>query len=116
MINFIQSSHTENCNDIITISDDVWIQLTTLLLKIDPRNQKTYKPSYKYLIGVREKYDLTFKNIINDYFTYLIKYKKIQVTSAFLTFVEKVVHSVATNDEILINYVLGGFAQFSDIL
>ena len=116
MINFIQSSHTEKCNDIITISDDVWIQLTTLLLKIEPRNQKTYKPSYKYLIGVREKYDLTFKNIINDYFTYLIKYKKIQVTSAFLTFVEKVVHSVATNDEILINYVLGGFAQFSDIL
>jgi replication factor C subunit 3/5 len=116
MINFIQSNHTEKCNDIITIADDVWIQLTKLLLKIDPTNQKTYKPSYKYLIDVREKYDLTFKNIINDYFTYLIKYKKIQVTSAFLTFVEKVVHSVATNDEILINYVLGGLAQFSDIL
>jgi hypothetical protein len=59
---------------------------------------------------------MTYKNIIKDYFTYLIKSKKIRVTSAFLTFVERVVHSSSIQDDILINYVLGGFGDFSTIL
>jgi DNA polymerase III delta prime subunit len=116
MINFIQSHHNSNYNDIITIDDEVWSQLTTLLLKVEPNNQKTYKSPYNYLNNVREKYDLTFKNIINDYFTYLIKHKKIKVTTKFLTFVEKVVHSLSTNDEILINYFLAEFTHFGDML
>ena len=116
MINFIQSHHNSTYSDIITIDDEVWSQLTTLLLKVESNNQKTYKPPYKYLNNVREKYDLTFKNIINDYFTYLIKYKKIKVTSEFLTFVEKVVHSLSTNDEMLINYFLAEFTHFGDML
>jgi len=116
MINFIQSHHNSSYNDIITIDDEVWSQLTILLLKVEPNNQKTYKSPYKYLINVREKYDLTFKNIINDYFTYLIKHKKIKVTTKFLTFVEKVVHSLSTNDEILINYFLAEFTHFGDML
>lgn len=116
MINFIQSHHNSSYNDIITIDDEVWSQLTTLLLKVEPNNQKTYKSPYKYLNNVRENYDLTFKNIINDYFTYLIKHKKIKVTPKFLTFVEKVVHSLSTNDEILINYFLAEFTHFGDML
>jgi hypothetical protein len=101
---------------IVTIDDAVWTNLTGMLVKISADNQKTYKPAHKYLIAIRETYDLTFKNIIKDYFTHLIKYKKIQVTSAFLAFVERVVHSSPINDEILINYVLGGFGEFSPIL
>jgi replication factor C subunit 3/5 len=116
MINFIQCNHMSTTTGIVIIDDTVWIKLTELLTKIVSCDQKTYRPTYKYLIDVREIYELTFKNIIKDYFTYLIKYKKIQVTSAFLTFVERVVHSSSINDEILINYVLGGFGEFSTIL
>tara|TARA_B110000240_G_C13335064_1_gene382966 strand:+ start:269 stop:592 length:324 start_codon:yes stop_codon:yes gene_type:complete len=101
---------------IVTIDEEVWSKLTGLLTKIVSGDQKTYKPAHKYLIAIRETYDLTFKNIIKDYFTYLIKHKKIQVTSAFLAFVERVVHSSSINDDILINYVLGGFGDFSTIL
>lgn len=116
MINFIQCNHTTTTRGIVTIDDSVWSKLTTLLTKIDPCDQKTYKPAHRYLIAVRETYDLTFKNIIKDYFTYLIKYKKIQVTSTFLAFVERIVHSSSVNDDILVNYVLGGFAEFATIL
>ena len=116
MINFIQCNHTTTTRGIVTIDDSVWSKLTTLLTKIDPCDQKTYKPAHRYLIAVRETYDLTFKNIIKDYFTYLIKYKKIQVTSTFLAFVERIVHSSSINDDILVNYVLGGFAEFATIL
>jgi DNA polymerase III delta prime subunit len=116
MINFIQCNHLTDTTDIITIDDTVWIKLTQLLAKIIANDQKTYKPVYKYLIEIRRTYDMTFKNIIKDYFTYLIKSKKIQVTPAFLTFVERVVHSSDMNDHILINYVLGCFEEFLTIL
>jgi DNA polymerase III delta prime subunit len=116
MINFIQCNHMTDTTDIITIDDTVWIKLTQLLAKIIANDQKTYKPVYKYLIEIRRTYDMTFKNIIKDYFTYLIKSKKIQVTPAFLTFVERVVHSSDMNDHILINYVLGCFEEFLTIL
>jgi hypothetical protein len=101
---------------IVTIDETVWSELTTLLTKLSPDDQRTYKPAHKYLIAVRETYELTFKNIIKDYFTYLIKYKKIRVTSTFLAFVERVVQSSSIHDDVLINYVLGGFAEFSTIL
>jgi DNA polymerase III delta prime subunit len=116
MINFIQCNHMTTTTGIVTIDDAVWTKLTGMLVKISADDQKTYKPAHKYLIAIRETYDLTFKNIIKDYFTHLIKYKKIRVTSAFLAFVERVVHSSPINDEILINYVLGGFGEFSPIL
>jgi replication factor C subunit 3/5 len=116
MINFIQCNHTTTTSGIVTIDDTVWTKLTELLITIDPGNQKTYKPAHKYLIAVRKTYELTFKNIIKDYFTYLIKYKKIQVTTAFLAFVERIVHSSSITDDILVNYVLGGFGDFSTIL
>jgi len=101
---------------IVTIDEDVWVKLTRLLTNIVSCDQKTYKPAYKYLTAVRNTYGMTYKNIIKDYFTYLIKSKKIRVTSAFLTFVERVVHSSSIQDDILINYVLGGFGDFSTIL
>ena len=116
MINFIQCNHMTTTTGIVTIDETVWYELTTLLTKLSPDDQRTYKPAHKYLIAVRETYELTFKNIIKDYFTYLIKYKKIRVTSTFLAFVERVVHSSSIHDDILINYVLGGFAAFSTIL
>lgn len=116
MINFIQCNHMTDTTDIITIDGTVWVKLTQLLTKIIANDQKTYKPVHKYLIGIRRTYDMTFKNIIKDYFTYLIKSKKIKVTSTFLTFVERVVHSSDMNDHILINYVLGCFEGFLTIL
>ena len=116
MINFIQCNHMTTTTGIVTIDEAVWSKLTGLVTKILPCDQKTYKSAHKYLIAIRETYDLTFKNIIKDYFTYLIKYKKIRVTSAFLAFVERVVHSSSINDDILINYVLGGFGDFATIL
>jgi replication factor C subunit 3/5 len=116
MINFIQCNHMTTTTGIVTIDEEVWSNLTGLLTRIISCDQKTYKPAHKYLISIRETYDLTFKNIIKDYFTYLIKHKRIRVTSAFLAFVERVVHSSSINDDILINYVLGGFGDFSAIL
>lgn len=116
MINFMQCNHGTVSSCIITIDDNIWNKLTELLKKIRANDQKTYKPAYNYLITIGKTYEMTFTNIIKDYFTYLIKSKKIQVTSAFLTFVEKVVHSSDITEHILINYVLGGFEEFSDIL
>jgi len=116
MINFMQCNHGTHSSCIITIDHTIWNKLTELLKKIIANDQKTYNPAYNYLITIGNTYEMTFTNIIKDYFTYLIKSKKIQVTPAFLTFVEKIVHSSDINEHILINYVLGGFEEFSFIL
>jgi replication factor C subunit 3/5 len=116
MINFIQCNHMTPTQNIITIDETVWNTLSSLLKTIITNDQKTYTAAHKYLTNVRKIYEMTYKNIIKDYFTFLIKYKKIQVTSKFLTFVERIVHSSSINDEIFINYVIGGFGDFSDIL
>mgnify|MGYP003705894515 CR=1 FL=1 len=116
MINFIQCNHMANNRVIVTIDNTVWDKLTTLLTKIEPDDQKTYNPAHKYLFTIQETYEMTIKNIIKDYFTHLLKNKKIQVTQPFLTFIERVVHSSSINDNVLINYVLGGFGEFSSIL
>lgn len=116
MINFMQCNHNVRTTDIITIDDKVWVKLTGLLKKIVADEQKTYKAAYKYLIATGKTYEMTFTSIIKDYFTYLIKSKKIHVTSAFLTFIERVVHSSTVNDHTLINYVLGGFEEFATML
>jgi len=113
MINFIQCNHVV---DIAIIDDEVWGRLSVLLKQITSSDQKSFKLSYTYLHQISHMYSMTFKNIVKDYFTHLIKYRKKQVTSEFLTFVEKVVHCSSTNDDLFINYVLGGISTFSTLL
>jgi len=117
MINFIQCNHILDPSDIIIIDGVVWENLTVLLKKIDADKYKTYQFARNYLHQISATYNITCKNSIHDYVTYLIKHKKIQITSEFLMFVEKIVHCSSINDdEVFINYVLASFDRFSGLL
>jgi DNA polymerase III delta prime subunit len=99
MINYIQSNQN-NIEHKNIINNIVWNELTDNLKKnpIDQSFKKMYNISYEYNIDI--------KNIIKEYFNYIIKHNKNIVSSSFLKFTEFVVHINDSNIDNIINYFI----------
>jgi len=112
MINFMQSNqsnfkHDNLNNDNFNIIDNnVWLSLTN----------KIKKYSLEVLVSdihnISIKYNIDKKNIIKDYLNYIIRNKSNLITSQFLDFVENLMHSQESNNQIFVNYSLSRLSSF----
>ena len=112
MINFMQSNqdifklNNSNINFNI-IDDNVWESLTDKIIK---------KTSLNNLIidihNISINYNIDKKNIIKDYLNYIIRNKSSIITSQFLDFVENLLHSQESNNQVFINYSLSRLSSF----
>jgi DNA polymerase III delta prime subunit len=117
MINFMQSNqdivklkNNENLELFSIIDNNVW---ETLVLKIKQR-EKLEKINC-YVQEISNKYNIDKKNIIKDFFNFIIRNNKIDLTSKFLNFVENVMHTQNQNVNININYSLSRLSSFISV-
>jgi replication factor C subunit 3/5 len=113
MINFIQSNqhmvktNTPKMNFINIIECKEW---EIIMEKIKSNENLEDLTHYIHLIS--NKYNIDKKNIIKDFINYIICNKRIKITSEFLNFVENIMHSQNSNNNILINYLLSKMGAF----
>jgi len=113
MINFIQSNqhmvktNTPKMNFINIIECKEW---EIILEKIKSNESLEELTHYIHLIS--NKYNIDKKNIIKDFINYIISNKRIKITSEFLNFVENIMHSQSSNNNVLINYLLSKMGAF----
>jgi DNA polymerase III delta prime subunit len=123
MINFMQSNQEKfkldnskynplndkehNNINFSIIDDNVWESLTDKLSK---------KTNLDVLISdihnISIKYNIDKKNIIKDFLNYIIRNKHNMITTKFLDFVENIMHSQESNNQIFINYSLSRLSSF----
>jgi replication factor C subunit 3/5 len=107
MINFIQSNqYVVNMKNNIIESNEWDIILNKL------QKEKEEDIEY-YIYTISNKYNIDKKNIIKDFINYIIRNKKIKITSGFLYFIENIMHSQnENNSDILIKYLLSRLSSF----
>jgi replication factor C subunit 3/5 len=116
MINFIQSNQyiVKKANDCDSVDSFINIieckEWEIIIKKIQSREKLENTFAYIHLIS--NKYNIDKKNIIKDFINYIIYNKRIKLTSEFLDFVENIMHSQISNNNILINYLLSKLSSF----
>jgi replication factor C subunit 3/5 len=122
MINFMQSNQDKfkldnlksnslndnsyNNSNFNIIDNNVWESLSNKLKKEKIENLIVY------INNISIKYNIDKKNIIKDYLNYIIRYKCNIITPEFLDFVENLMHSQESNNQIFINYSLSRLSFF----
>ena len=124
MINFMQSNQDkfklDNLNDLNNnnnnnnnnnlnfniIDNNVWELLSNKLKKEKMEDLNVY------INNISIKYNIDKKNIIKDYLNYIIRNKQTLITPDFLNFVENLIHSQESNNQIFVNYSLSRLSSF----
>jgi DNA polymerase III delta prime subunit len=101
MINYIQSNQYIINENKKVINNDIWEDITELL--IDNTN---YKSTDERLEKISIEYNIDIKNIIKDYFNFLIRNKPHMMTNKLLRSIENVVHLVEPNTEYIKKYTI----------
>ena len=96
MINCIQNN--QNINNLFFINDNVYIKIYNLLIL------KKYTNYKKYINNCINKYNINLKNLIKDFFDYIIRKKKHLLDNNFINKIEYLIHE-CNNDELLIDYI-----------
>ena len=111
MVNFLQSNQhlIQQGNSMLLhipiIEDDVW---ETLISKLKTNTRLNILNDYLYDISI--KYNIDKKNIIKFFFNYIISNYQYIVNRKFLKFVENVMHSDISNNDVIIMYSLSYLA------
>ena len=123
MINFIQCNHnTSLCDeDFFIINSKTWNDLTKEIKKASKlktkQNINRYSSLFNYVLNLTTTYNLTLKNMMKDYLTYLIRDKQINVTPNFLNFVERLLHVTSNvDDKTYSNYAFSNLEKFVELL
>jgi replication factor C subunit 3/5 len=111
MINFMQSNQNRNqqidcCkneNIIHIINNSIW---ENILYKI--KNKESLIIINKYIHEISINYNIDKKNLIKDFFNYIIRSKTniVNKNTEFLNFVENLIHSQESNNKIYVNYAI----------
>ena len=115
MVNFLQSNQImfecknegENKSKINIINDTVW---NTLIHKIQNSEKLDQLVHFIYTICI--SYNIDTKNVINNFLNYLIRNKCVNNKCKFLEFVENLLHSQITNNNLYIRYALTQLSNF----
>jgi replication factor C subunit 3/5 len=121
MINFMQSNqeiikkeetnknyfNNENESKIFIIDNEIWEYLTLLFIK-----KKKVESIFKYIYDISIQYNIDKKNIIKDYFNFIIRNKPNIISKEFLDFVENIMHIDENNNKIYIYYSLNKLISF----
>jgi len=89
------------------IDSDVW---KNLIEKIAKREKFEKISAFVYDISIM--YNIDKKNIIKDFFNYIIRNQPNYISNKFLNFVENVMHSQVENTHIHVNYSLSRLTSF----
>lgn len=111
MINFIQLNQYLNTTNVNIIQETIWEELFDLILK-----KKSLHELEEYVSNVSLIYNLNKKNIIKDFFNFIIRKKQYLLSTHFLDFVENIVHSNDSNHIYYVNYVLTQLLDFISTL
>ena len=105
MINFMQSNQNiivfKNENIINIIDNSIW---ENILYKI--KNKESLIIINKYIHEISIKYNIDKKNLVKDFFNYIIRNKTNIINKEFLNFVENLIHSQECNNKIYVNYAV----------
>ena len=113
MINFLQSNQEYKLlNDdmkIKIISDKIWEELTDKIKKFGVTNKKIV---CNYIYDISINYNMDQKHMIKNYFNYVIDKKFDFVNENFLNFLENIIHTPQSNNDIFINYFICQMTKF----
>jgi len=109
MINFMQTNQdivksniNSNTNiEYNIINSKIW---ESIISKI--KSNETIENLANYVQCVSIKYNVDKKNIINEFFNYIIRNKSEILTTKFLDFIENAIHSQISDTNIYVNYSL----------
>lgn len=110
MINFMQSNQDlvkYSEQDIKIIDNNIWDTLIEML-----KNNEKLENMQIFIHNVSIQYNIDKKNIIKDFFNYIIRNHTDYLSIEFLNFVENVMHSQIQNNNIYINYSLSRLSSF----
>ena len=102
MINFIQLNQNNVSLHKNIITNDAWEQL---YLKLKESKETTETLS-RYIHETSILYNIDKRNLIKQYFNYIIRHKKTQVTSELLDIVESIVHSSDADVKHIVAYFI----------
>jgi replication factor C subunit 3/5 len=103
MINFMQSKQGWS-NKYFVIGENTWCSLTEFFEKAKKDNNKSLVEFKNIIQDTSVKYNINKKNIMNDYFNYLIRKKEKIITVSFLSGIEKIIHFQDCSNENYLNY------------
>jgi DNA polymerase III delta prime subunit len=106
IINFIQLHQNIKLWDTNIITDEIWEKIYNLL-----EYNSDHKKIIEYINEVSIQYNMDKKNILKNYFNYIIRKKKYMITTNFLTAVEVIMHSNDSNIEYIMNYFISSGQQ-----
>lgn len=108
MINFMQSNQSVGCLEGFHVIDDgVW---ENILVKLEKREPIDVLCNYIHKISIR--FNIDKKNLMKDFFNFIIRNKPHLVNSAFLRFVENLMHSQNVNNKHHIYYSMTQMQAF----
>ena len=112
MINFMQSNQdikvqNEENPKFNIIDNEVW---ENLIKKISQKEKLEIIGNYVYDISIN--YNIDKKNIIKDFFNYIIRNHPEIISNRFLNFIENLMHSQNQNNNVHVNYALSQLSSF----
>jgi replication factor C subunit 3/5 len=107
MINFMQSNQNITNNNFNIIQEDMW---ELLFVKISNRENKECIKSFIHDISIL--YNINKKNIIKDFFNYIIRNKSNILSSDFLIFIENIMHFEDCNIKYFVDYTINQLFYF----
>jgi DNA polymerase III delta prime subunit len=102
MINFMQSNQIVSHDCIKIIDNYVWDEL---FHKIG-NTKESIGDVRQFIHTISLSYNIDKKNIVKDFFNYIIKHHAVCITRDFLNFVENLMHSQNQNNTTHINYMI----------
>ncbi len=101
MINFMQSSQGFKNNDLYIMDSSLWEEILQMF-----KDKKDVFVIIKFVNEISIKYNVDKKNIIKNYFNYIIREKKELITKELLNFTENMIHMENANSNHCINYFI----------
>lgn len=100
MINFIQSNQ-DNIHDIKVINSNTWIDLYNKIICKTSMNELN-----EFIQQISMEYNIDKKNVINNFFLFLIRHNDDVLNPIFLNFLENIIHIEECKSKYYINYSL----------
>ena len=101
MINFIQLNQNVKIWETNIISNTIWENIYCLLLDND-----NSKEIIEYIHDISIQYNIDKKNIIKNFFNYIIRNKKELISSELLNIIENIMHTTDINIGHFLNYFI----------
>lgn len=106
MINYIQANQYDIQNKEV-INKNVWVLLTNLF-----KDKNQYTTANDFIYNISYDYKIDVKNIIKDYFNYIIHNEPDVVDYSFLKFTEFITHLTDQNISHIVSYIVPKLHSF----